>query len=213
MTVCTAVSFSQTGQSAAPASKAPAGAKSADNGVKQQKEDPTPTYAVSNEDFSVSMPSFSKKTDLQGKGEILEVQFSIENNTDGKHQLYVFVLASREDIKWVSNSFNTKKIYPEKNDISEFVPVPGAKDNFEYEENGVKSLKRHAKNFKLGVDPSTGNPYELSAVKNRLNIRTEHLVTYKKKYKFFNHVTILVYDDEGKVMFRQIYELKGVRTR
>jgi hypothetical protein len=212
MIVCSAVTFSQTNQGGAAASKVSPEAKAADSG-KQQKEDPTPTYAVSNEDLSVTMPSFSKTTDIHGKGDVLEVQFSVENNSDGKHQLYIFVLATREDIKWVTNSFNTKKIYPEKNDIVEFVPVPGTRDNFEYDTNGVKSIKRHAKDFKLGVDVFTGKPYELTALKNKINIRTEHLILYKKKYKFFNHVTILVYDDEGKVMYRQIYELKGIRTR
>lgn len=212
MLVCTAVSFSQTNQTGAPASKASPAAKTAD-GAKEQKEDPYPTYAVSNEDFSVSMPSFSKQGDLHGKGEILEVQFSINNESDGKHQLYVFVLATREEIKWITNSFNTKNVFPEKNDFVEFVPFPGSRENFEYDVNGVKTVKRHAKDFKLGVDPSTGKPYDLSALNNKINIRTSHLDLYKKKYKFFNHVTILIYDDEGKVMYRQIYELKGVRSR
>jgi hypothetical protein len=200
----------QGGQSPTPKPSATDAKPATKGGEKAQKEDSFPPQAIYSDELSVSMPTFSKKTDVQGRGDILEVAFAINSLRDGKFDIYVFVIASQEQLKWITDSFGKKKIYPEGNVISEFVPFPGKNDNFEYDIDGKKLFKKYAKNYKLGVNPADVKPY---ALKDRINIRTEHLTLYRKNYKFFNNCTILIYDDEGTVLFRQIYEMKGYRTR
>jgi hypothetical protein len=180
----------------------------ADKGSK----DPFAPYTMATDDLlEVSWPTFSKKVDPKGRGDILEVMFSIRNNTDNKHQFYAFVLASYEEIKWGKNSFDTKKTFSEGIKIDYFAPYPDNKENFEYDINGEKQYKKFPKDYKLGVDSDTGKPYQLG--ESPINFRTEHLSVYRKNFKLFNNVTIIVYDDEGKMLFRQTYELKGKRTR
>ncbi|HEY1407227.1 MAG TPA: hypothetical protein VF857_11505, partial [Spirochaetota bacterium] len=139
-----------------------------------------------------------------------EVVFELTNTEDTPRDLYIFVLASHEEQKWVYNSFRTKRSVPERVDVDLFVPVPSDRANFEYDINGAKLIKKYAKDYKLGVDPSTGKAYHL---KDKVIVRTEHLSPYRKNYTYFNNATVLVYDDEGKLLFRQIYALNGFRTR
>ena len=167
-----------------------------------------PPQSVKTDDYTVSQPSFLRKGDTQGKGEVLEVGFDITNNTDNPHQFYLFVVATYEDTKWQYNSFNTKKTVPQKVAIEYFSAVPDTRENFEYDINGAKALKKYPKDYKLGVDPATGKIYTL---KDRIIVRTQHLTEYRKNFKMFNNVTVMVYDDEGKVKFRQTYALKGIR--
>ncbi|MGL4370531.1 MAG: hypothetical protein ACRCUT_12790, partial [Spirochaetota bacterium] len=119
-------------------------AKKADD----QKKDKFPTQTVMNDDFSVSRPSFTRKGDNSGKGEIMEVSFDIQNNIDNPRNLYVFVIATYEDTKWVRNSFNTKNSYPEKVAIEYFVPFPDNQKNYEYEENGKTEIRKFPKDYK-----------------------------------------------------------------
>jgi hypothetical protein len=208
---------------AEPATKIDA-EKKAEQGDKNSK-DPFSQFSVSSDEiFEVTWPSFSKKTDIKGRGDILEVQFSIINKTDNKHQLYAFVLASYEEIKWKKSSFDSKdsktlgndkyivkqKPVPDGIKIDYFAPFPDKLENFEYDINGEKQYRKFPKDFKLGTDSETGKIYFLN---DKINFRTEHLNVYRRNFKFFNNVTIIVYDDLGKMMFRQTYELKGRRTR
>ncbi len=70
--------------------------------------------------------------------------------------------------------------------------------------------KKHAKDYKLGVDPATNKPY---ALKDKIIIRTDHLSPYRKNYKFFNNAAVLIYDDEGKLLYRQLYLIDKMRKR
>ena len=167
-----------------------------------------PPQSVVNDDYTVSHPSFLKKGDNAGKGEILEVGFDITNNTDNPHTLYLFVVATHEVTKWQYNSFNTRKVVPQKVVTDYFSVQPDDQKNFEYELNGVKELKKYPKDYKLGVDPATGKIYTL---KDKLIVRTQHLSLYRKNFKMFNNVTVMIYDDEGKMKFRQTYALNGIR--
>ena len=211
----TVLAFSQ--DTTAPVAKKPGPTTKIDAEKKTEKvdkntKDPFAPYTVLSDDIlDVSWPSFSKSTDPKGRGDMLEVQFSIRNNTDNKHQFYAFVLASYEEVKWGKNSFNTRKTYSEGIKIDYFAPYPDNKENFEYEINGEKQYKKFPKDFKFGAEPDTGKPYFL--FDRPINFRTQHLSVYRKNFKFFNNVTIVVYDDEGKMLFRQTYELKGKRTR
>ena len=87
-------------------------------------------------------------------------------------------------------------------------PAPNDPANFEYDINGAKELKKYPKDYKLGVDPQTGKIYSL---KDKIIVRTQHLNLYRKNFKFYNNVTIILYDDAGKMKFRQTYALKGKR--
>ena len=191
-------------QPQAPAQPSDQGKKADASGTK----DPFPPQSVDTDDYKVSPPSFLRKGDNQGKGEVLEVGFDITNNTDNPHQLYLFVIATYEDTKWLYNSFKTKKTVPEKVAIEYFSASPDNRANFEYDINGVKELKKYPKDYKLGVDPATGKIYTL---KDRIIVRTQHLTEYRKNFKMFNNVTVIVYDDEGTVKFRRTYALKGIR--
>jgi hypothetical protein len=176
----------------------------------ETKKDPFPPLTVKTDLFVVTNPTFSKKTELRGKGEILEVQFEIINNTDQPHPFYLFILASYDDALWQYNSFNTKKLVIEKVDINYFSPYPDNKDTFTYDINGAKEIKKYPKDFKLGVDKSSGKIYTL---KDKIIIDTEHVCLFRKNYKYFNNVAVLIYDEEGKILFRQTYLLKGFRHR
>ena len=182
----------------------PAETKKADD----RKKDAFPPQSVQNEDFVVSMPSFVRKGDNLGKGEILEVGFDITNNLDSPRTFYIFVIATYEDIKWQYNSFQSKKTFPEKVQTAYFSPYPDTNANYEYEINGEKELKRYPKDFKAGINPADGKFYTL---KDKLIIRSNHLCIYRKNYKYYNNVTIILYDEEGKLKFRQTYALEGSR--
>jgi len=169
----------------------------------------TPQAAFTDQ-FSVSMPTFSKKIDVKGRGEVMEIVFEIVNSDETPRDFYVFVLASYETPKWKYDSFKTKKIAPDRTAVDFFVPVPGPESNFEYEVSGVKTIKKHAKDYKLGVDPETKKAY---ALKDKIIIRTDHLSPYRKNYKFFNNAAVLIYDDEGKLLYRQLYLIDKLRKR
>jgi hypothetical protein len=199
--VLPALGFSQTkAQVSIPAEKV----KNETSGTKDQ----FPPQSVDTDDYTVSHPSFLKKGDNMGKGEVLEVGFDITNNTDNPHSLYLFVIATYEDTKWQYNSFANRKVIPQKVAIEYFSPSPDDVKNFEYDINGVKELKKYPKDYKLGVDPQTGKIFTL---KDKLIVRTQHLNLYRKNFKFYNNVTIIVFDDEGKTKFRQTFALKGKR--
>jgi hypothetical protein len=178
--------------------------------AEETKKDPFPALTVKTDLFAVTMPTFSKKAELHGKGEVLEVQFEIINNTDQPHEIYIFILASYDETAWMYNSFNTKRLIPEKVFVSYFSPYPDNKDNFTYDINGAKEIKKYPKDFKLGVDKATGKIYTL---KDKIIMDTEHVSLFRKNYKFFDNVCVLMYDDEGKILFRQTYALKGFRHR
>jgi hypothetical protein len=166
--------------------------------------------AVSTDLFSVSMPTFTKKVDFKGRGEVMEIVFEIVNVDETPREIYVFVLATYETPRWKYNSFGTKKMIADKTAIDLFVPVPGPNSNFEFDVNGAKTVMKYAKDFKLGVDPVAKKAYTL---KDKIVIRTDHLSLYRKNYKFFNNAAVLVYDDEGKVLYRQLYLIDKTRKR
>lgn len=169
--------------------------------------------------FEIKNIDFNTRIDLGGKGEILECQFILENLTDDPMELYIFTIATfekREPIKTSFESFMT-----EKERIRSFVAYPDDLSNFQYPDLDAKGiikkdekgkdrikLEKFPKNAKLGINPSTGKAYQL---KDKLIVRTYHLSKYRKEFYFFNNLVILIFDAEGKPLFRQYYELKGRR--
>jgi len=178
-----------------------------------------PVQAQYSEEFAIKNIEFSRKVDLVGKGDVLEVKMMFDNLNDDPKDLYIFVIASYEKTERTKSSF--ERPVPEKERIRSFVPFPDNIENFKYPEkdkqgNIIKNNKgkdkfkyiKFPKDSKAGVDPATQKPYRLNS---KLLVVTEHLSKFRKNYFFFNEVAILVFDQDGKPVFRQLYKLKGYR--
>lgn len=171
--------------------------------------------------FSIQNLYFNKRIDISGKGEILEVEFILENLTDDPVDIYLFTIATYEKTEVTKSSFEIP--IPPKERIRTFVTYPDDMQNFTYpmldkdgnpqkDENGLEKIKleKFPKNPKAGVDPFTGKPYHLT---DKLVIRTIHLSPYRKNYFFFNNLAVLIFDSEGKPAYRKLFEIKGKRGR
>jgi len=171
--------------------------------------------------FSITNLYFNKRIDINGKGEILEVEFILENQTDDPLDIYIFTVATYEKTEISTSSFETP--IPPKERIRTFVVYPDDIQNFTHpvidkdgkpqkDENGLDMVKlvKFPKNTRAGGDPATGKPYRLS---DKLVIRTIHLSPYRKNYFFFNNLAVLIFDSEGKPAYRKLFEIKGKRSR
>jgi hypothetical protein len=195
--------------------------------VKKEEKSPVklmaniPSQAQYSETFAIKNVDFNKMIDYTGKGEILEVQFILENLTDDPLDVYIFSIATFEKVEKSKSS--RERPIPATHRVRSFVPYPYDITNFQYpetdqkgnilrDERGVEKLKlaKFPKNPKAGVDPGTGKPYHLT---DKLVVRTRHLSKYRQNYFFFNEVALLVFDSEGKPAFRQLYQLRGKRGR
>ncbi|MBN2041658.1 MAG: hypothetical protein JW864_16600 [Spirochaetes bacterium] len=158
--------------------------------------------------FRIRNVNFTKDVDYMGRGEILEVQYTLCNMTDEPLDLYMFVIATYEKTEEAKSSFEMP--IPEKERLRSIVPFPDDIKNFQYEDpdnHKIKFLKL-PKNPKAGTNPDTGKPYHLV---DRLNIWTHHLSKYRNNYFFFNEVAILIFNTEGTLLYKQMYEISGVR--
>lgn len=171
--------------------------------------------------FAIKNIDFNKLVDLSRTGDLLEVQFILQNLTEDPMDLYVFTIATYEKSEKTRSSFENP-IHPTQR-IRSFVPYPDDITNFQYPETdrqgnvvkdagGVEKVKllKFPRNPKAGIDPTTGKPYHLV---DKLVIRTKHLCKYRRNYFYFNEMAILIFDGEGKLVFRQLYKLEGHRTR
>lgn len=169
--------------------------------------------------FAIKNIDFNRRMDLGGTGEILEVQFVLNNLTDDPMDLYIFTIATYEKKGPTITIFEAPM--SEKERIRSFAPFPDDIINFQFPEvdskgiviktnSGKEKMKlvKFPQNPKAGTNPNTGKPYQL---KDMLVIRTHHLSKYRKEYYFFNNLVILIFDAEGKPLFRQYYEFKGRR--
>ncbi len=178
-----------------------------------------PVQSQYSNNFKIKNVYFNKRIDWGGKGDVLEVEFMINNLVDEPQDLYIFIIATYE-VKWRGRtSFQTP--IPKKERVRSFVPYPFDLKNFEYPDfdrkgnikkdkkgRDVVKLVKFPKNPKAGTNPETGKPYHL---KDNMIIRSTHLSRYRNNYFFFNEVAVLVFDSEGKPAFRQLYALKGYR--
>jgi len=170
-----------------------------------------PTQAQYSDKFTIKNLYFNKRIDLGGKGEVLEVEFILQNLIDEPQDLYIFTIATYEKTEKTKSSF--ERPIPTRERIRTFVVYPDDISNFTYpvtDEQGNVKKDQNGKNPKAGVDPKTGKPYHL---KDRLVLYTTHVSPYRNNYYFYNNVAILIFDSEGKPAFRQLYEIKGKRGR
>lgn len=178
-----------------------------------------PVQAQYSDKFSVSDVCFNKKVELNGRGEILDIVFTLNSHIDDPQDLYIFVIATFEVGKPKETSFD--RPIPSHKKMRSFVPYPLDLANFDYSEkdgNGklikddqdkdIHLYKKFPKNPMAGIDPSTGKAYHLT---DKIVVRTDHFSKYRHNYAYFNCAIILIFDKEGKPVFRQQYELTGFR--
>jgi hypothetical protein len=180
-----------------------------------------PALSQYSEKFAIKNVFFNKRIEPGLKGELLEVEFLLENKTDDPMDLYIFAVATFEKVEKTKSSL--ERPVPQKERIRTFVAYPDDITNFTYPDTDVKGnvkkdkdglelarLMKFPKNPKAGIDPKTGKPYHLT---DKLQIYTTHLSKYRMNYFFFNNLAIIVFDAEGKPVFRQLYVIKGKRNR
>lgn len=180
-----------------------------------------PVEAQYSNKFAIKNLFFNKRTDLGGKGEILEIEFQLENLTDDPMELYIFTIATYEKVEKTKSSF--ERPIPKRERVRTFVTYPDDVSNFTYpdtdekgnikrDKNGKELMKlvKFPKNPKAGVDPKTGKPYLLN---DKLMIYTTHLSPFRRNYFFFNNLAVLIFDSEGKPAYRKLFEIKGKRSR
>ena len=182
--------------------------KVSDNKLDLKKE---PVLSIFTDLFKVQNLSFSRTLN-QDTGEFLETEFQIENLTDVSMDLYIFVIATYEKEYIPKSSFEKpeledltliklKKTYPD--DLANFEYV--VKDSTGAEK---KVFQKYPKNIKAGIDIKTGKAYTLD---DDLTFRCKHLSKFVKKYYFFNEITILIFDSDEKLLFRQNYLVKPIK--
>lgn len=169
--------------------------------------------SLQSKDFSIKSIDFNKRIDIKGRGEILEVVMVLKNNTDNPIDLYVFTIATYEKTQKTRSSF--EKLIPEKEKLRTFKAFPGPDSNFQYpkydpsgkiEKN--KKGETKMRYVKFPKDPKKGKFYTL---KNKIIYRSAHLSEYRSNYFYFNEVMVLIFNKEGKPIFRQLYKVIGQR--
>ena len=168
-----------------------------------------PAQAIYSNKFRIENLYFNKRVDPQGRGEMLEVEFEIKSQIDKPLDLFIFVIATYEKIEKTKSSLEMP--VPEKERIRSFVPYPDDIENYKYphpSKKGKVMFVKYPKNPKAGVNPNTGKPYHIV---DKLMVRTYHLSIYRNNYFYFNEVAIIFFDENGSPLFRQLYEISGVR--
>ena len=109
-----------------------------------------PTQAQYSDKFTIKNLYFNKRIDLGGKGEVLEVEFILQNLIDEPQDLYIFTIATYEKTEKTKSSFErpiptrerirTFVVYPD--DISNFTyPVTDEQGNVKKDQNGKDIVK------------------------------------------------------------------------
>lgn len=183
--------------------------KSADNNRLDLKKQPV--LSISSELFKLKNLTFSR-VQKDNSGEILETEFQLENLTNVSMDLYIFVIATYEK-EYITKSSFEKPELEDRNLIKLIQTYPDELSDYEYTEkdsSGVekKVYQKYPKNIKAGIDKKTGKPYTLDDV---ITFRSQHLSKFLKKYYFFNEITILIFDTEEKLLFRQNYTVHPIR--
>ncbi len=170
-----------------------------------------PVTSLRSDSFKLKNLSFNR-TIINTKGEILEVEFQLENLLDISQEFYIFVVATYEKSYKTTSSFESPSL-DDTNEIKLIAAYPDDLANFEYvvkDEKGAdkKTYIKYPKNIKAGIDAETGKPYSLH---DTITFRSRHLSKYGRKFYFFNEIAILIFDKEEKLVFRQIYTVKPMK--
>jgi len=184
--------------------------KAADNKLDITKE---PVLSIQTNLFKIKNLTFSKLL-RDEKGEILETQFQVDNQTNISMDLYIFVIATYEKEYRSETSFD-RPTSEDKNPIKLIKTYPDDLTNYEYiykdsEGKEKKVYQKYPKNIKAGINKDTGKPYTLND-NDLITFHSFHNSPYTKKYNFFNQITILIFDSDENLVFRQMYNVKPVK--
>src|SRR5271157_449050 len=89
-----------------------------------------PVQSKYSNNFTIKSIDFNKAVDYSKRGEILEVQFVLQNLTDDPMDLYVFTIATYEKKEKTKSSL--ERPVPSMYRIRSFVPYPDDITNFQY---------------------------------------------------------------------------------
>ncbi len=182
--------------------------KSAGTTIDIKKE---PVLSIFTDLFKLKNLSFAKEQP-DNSGEVLETEFQLENLTNVSMDLYIFVIATHEKEYITKSSFERPDLDDKK--LIKLIQVyPDDLSNYEYivkDASGAdkKIYQKYPKNIKAGINNITGKPYTLDDL---LTFRSRILSKFLKNYYFFNQVTILIFDNEEKLLFRQSYAVKPIK--
>lgn len=182
--------------------------KGADNKLDLKKE---PVLSIFTDLFKVKNLTFSK-IQPDNSGEILETEFQIENLTNVSMDLYIFVIATYEKEYLTKSSFERPNLEDSKL-IKLIQTYPDDITNYEYilkDSSGAekKIYQKYPKNIKAGINKKTGKPYRLD---DTITFASRHLSKFMKNYYYFNTITILIFDNDEKLLFRRNYIVKPVK--
>ena len=90
--------------------------------TKKKVKTSIPVQAQYSNRFKIKEVYFNKRIDPNGRGEMLEVQFSLTNSTDTPMDLYIFVIATYEIEEKIYSSFNRPTIKEKR--MKNFCPIP-----------------------------------------------------------------------------------------
>ncbi len=166
-----------------------------------------PVLSVDTNRFNVAEMSFNRIVPGASE-EILEVEFAINNLTDDPMSLYIFVIATYESHFFTTSSFQRPSL-EDRDVIKVITPFPEDIKNFEYtykDEKGDEKTEylKYPKNIKAGVNPGTGEPYKLD---ERIIFRSYHPFRDIKKYKFFNEIIILIFDENEELQYKNFFKV------
>lgn len=177
------------------------------------KNDPRkmPVLSIRSDLFTMTDLSFNWAVP-GAKEEILEVEFALNNLIDDPQNLYIFIIATYESHYFTKSSFERPSL-EDRETIKVINTFPEDVKNFEYtykdeKGNEVTEYLKYPKNIKAGINPGTGEPYKLD---ERLIFRSYHPFTDIKKYKHFNEITILIFNESEKLIFRDFFRVKSKR--
>jgi hypothetical protein len=164
----------------------------------------TDRFAMTNLSFNWAVPG--------AKEEILEVEFALTNLIDDPQNLYIFIIATYESHYFTKSSFERPSL-EDREEIKVINTFPEDVKNFEYtykdeKGNEVTEYLKYPKNIKAGINPGTGEAYKLN---ERLIFRSYHPFRDLKKYKHFNEITILIFDEKENLIFRDFFHVKPKR--
>lgn len=167
-----------------------------------------PVLAIDTDLFRIYNLSFNKMVPGYA-GEVLEVEFQVQNLVEEPQELYIFVIATYEKSYKTDSSFQSPSL-DDPAEIKNIKVFPDDITNFEYTEkdkdgNEKKKYIKYPKNIKAGVNPATGKPYMLD---EDFTFRTKFLSKYARKYYYFNEIAILVFDNKEELIYRQLFKVK-----
>jgi hypothetical protein len=170
-----------------------------------------PVLSINTDRFSMTDLSFNWAVP-GSKEEILEVEFVLNNLIDTPQNLYIFIIATYESHYFTKSSFESPSL-EDREMIKVINTFPEDVKNFEYtykneKGNEVTEYLKYPKNIKAGINPGTGEPYKLN---ERLIFRSYHPFRDLKKYKHFNEITILIFDEKENLIFRDFFHVKPKR--